>query len=101
MTTSETTSDTDVTADDFAERILASALGAFEMLSIYVGDRLGWYRRAWPQQSGHGSRARRRDVHPRAVCARVARAAGRLRILVTDPGDEPDRRRYAFTPGAS
>ena len=29
--------------DAFAERVLTSALGLIDMLSIYVGDRLGWY----------------------------------------------------------
>lgn len=28
----------------FADRIFASALGSFELLSVYLGDRLGWYR---------------------------------------------------------
>jgi 2-polyprenyl-3-methyl-5-hydroxy-6-metoxy-1,4-benzoquinol methylase len=28
----------------FAERLFASVLGAFETLSIHVGDRMGWYR---------------------------------------------------------
>ncbi|WP_353808262.1 class I SAM-dependent methyltransferase [Agromyces sp. SYSU T00194] len=31
-------------ADAFAERVFGSVLGAFETLSIHVGDRLGWYR---------------------------------------------------------
>ncbi len=31
-------------ADAVADRVLASALGALELLSIYAGDRLGWYR---------------------------------------------------------
>lgn len=36
---------TDVdTADAFAERVFASALGMAETMAIYVGDRLGWYR---------------------------------------------------------
>lgn len=39
----------DVSGDEsdtaaFAGRVFASALGAFETLSIYLGDRLGWYR---------------------------------------------------------
>ena len=29
--------------DAFAERVFGSVLGAFETLSIHVGDRLGWY----------------------------------------------------------
>lgn len=31
-------------ATGFADRVFASALGAFETLSIHLGDRLGWYR---------------------------------------------------------
>ncbi|MFP3712952.1 class I SAM-dependent methyltransferase [Puerhibacterium sp. TATVAM-FAB25] len=32
------------TAEAFAERLLAAALGAVEVLSVYLGDRLGWYQ---------------------------------------------------------
>ncbi|WP_265522981.1 class I SAM-dependent methyltransferase [Oerskovia flava] len=35
---------TTTTAEAFAERLFASTLGAFEILSVYLGDRLGWYR---------------------------------------------------------
>ena len=31
-------------ASAFAEHVLAATLGTFEVLSIYLGDRLGWYR---------------------------------------------------------
>ncbi|MET4225901.1 methyltransferase domain-containing protein [Oerskovia enterophila] len=31
-------------ADEFAERLFASALGALDVFSVYLGDRLGWYR---------------------------------------------------------
>ncbi|MGH8915768.1 MAG: hypothetical protein ACRDZM_14780 [Acidimicrobiia bacterium] len=31
-------------AEEFADRIFASALGAIEIYSIHVGDRLGLYR---------------------------------------------------------
>ncbi|MEK8227433.1 hypothetical protein NKG05_17005 [Oerskovia sp. M15] len=30
--------------DEFAERLLASSLGAIEVFGVYIGDRLGWYR---------------------------------------------------------
>ncbi|GAA1483005.1 class I SAM-dependent methyltransferase [Gordonia sinesedis] len=36
--------DLPVTADAFAERMLASALATAETMSIYLGDRLGWYQ---------------------------------------------------------
>ncbi len=32
------------TADDVAERIFAAGLGAIELLSVHIGDRLGLYR---------------------------------------------------------
>jgi SAM-dependent methyltransferase len=32
------------TTQAFAERLLASTLGAVEILSVYLGDRLGWYQ---------------------------------------------------------
>ena len=32
------------TVDQFAERLLASALGWIEVMSVHLGDRLGWYR---------------------------------------------------------
>ncbi|MFR9751005.1 class I SAM-dependent methyltransferase [Nocardia sp. 004] len=34
----------EVTAEQFAERLMASALGAIDLLAIHLGDRLGWYR---------------------------------------------------------
>lgn len=34
----------DQTVDEFAERVLAAALGFIDIMSIYLGDRLGWYR---------------------------------------------------------
>lgn len=33
-----------LTTDDVAERLLGSLLGCVEVMSIYLGDRLGWYR---------------------------------------------------------
>jgi 2-polyprenyl-3-methyl-5-hydroxy-6-metoxy-1,4-benzoquinol methylase len=32
------------TPEEFAARLLASALGAFDILAVAAGDRLGWYR---------------------------------------------------------
>jgi SAM-dependent methyltransferase len=44
--TQGTDSDGDADADAvaaFADRVVASAIGGLELLSIYLGDRLGWY----------------------------------------------------------
>jgi SAM-dependent methyltransferase len=32
------------TAEEFAERLFGSVLGTVEVMSVYLGDRLGWYR---------------------------------------------------------
>ncbi|GAA3447114.1 class I SAM-dependent methyltransferase [Planomonospora venezuelensis] len=32
------------TAEEFADRLFRSALGAMEIFSVHLGDRLGWYR---------------------------------------------------------
>ena len=32
------------TTESFAEHVFGSVLGAMELLGIYLGDRLGWYR---------------------------------------------------------
>jgi len=33
-----------VTTEEFADRVLRSALGTVELLTIHLGDRMGWYR---------------------------------------------------------
>ncbi|MGI5283890.1 class I SAM-dependent methyltransferase [Nonomuraea polychroma] len=32
------------TADEFAERLFQASLGTIEVLSVHIGDRMGWYR---------------------------------------------------------
>ena len=43
MTITEDSTTTAPTADDVAERIFGSLLGAFEIQAIYLGEKLGWY----------------------------------------------------------
>ncbi|MGV9779263.1 class I SAM-dependent methyltransferase [Streptosporangium sp. NPDC003464] len=54
------------TTEEFADRLLRSALGAIEVLSVHLGDRLGWYRAL----AGHG---------PATAAELVARAGGHER----------------------
>lgn len=35
---------TTVTAQQYADRLIGAALGTIEVISVYLGDRLGWYR---------------------------------------------------------
>lgn len=32
------------TSDELAERLFGSVLGFVEVMAVYLGDRLGWYR---------------------------------------------------------
>jgi SAM-dependent methyltransferase len=88
------------TADAFAERLFASALGAIDVLSAYLGDRLGWYRTLASDGPATG-----RELAARTSCdERYARewleqqaVSG---VLTVEGADGPeDDRRYALPPG--
>ncbi|MBG0833178.1 methyltransferase domain-containing protein [Planomonospora sp. ID67723] len=85
-----------VTTEEFADRLFRSALGAIEILTIHLGDRLGWYRAL----AAHG---------PATPAELTARAGGHERyarewleqqavsgILTADPDG-----RFALPPGAA
>jgi len=102
MTTTTTTPPSDVTADEFAERLFGAALGTMEILSVHLGDRLGWYRAL-----AEGGPASPEEL--------VARAGGNLRyarewleqqavygiLEAADSGEGgADERRFTLPPGA-
>ena len=88
------------TADAFAERLFASALGAIDVLAAYLGDRLGWYRSLADDGPATPS-----ELAARTTCdQRYARewleqqaVSGVLTVAVTDAPE--DERRYALPPG--
>ncbi|BDZ54603.1 hypothetical protein GCM10025870_16760 [Agromyces marinus] len=83
----------------FADRVLASALGAFETLSIHLGDRLDWYRTLaergaltsaeLAETAGTGERYTREWLEHQAVSGIVA---------VDDADAEASARRYSLPP---
>ena len=73
--------------DAFAERLFGAALGAYELMTVHLGDRLGYYRALAEGGEVDVGRARRRDRDRRALRARMARAAGGRR----DPGGRRHR----------
>nr|MBA2530028.1 SAM-dependent methyltransferase [Euzebyales bacterium] len=101
MTTA--TAPRDVTADEFAERLFGAALGTLEILSIYLGDRLGWYRAL-----AHGGPASAADLVARAGGdPRYARewleqqaVYGILEVVDGSGEDSADDRRFALPAGA-
>jgi SAM-dependent methyltransferase len=88
-----------VTADEISERIFALSLAGAEAMSIYLGDRLGWYAAlAADGPATPAELAQRTDTHERyarewleqqAVCG----------LLVAH--EEADGRRFELAPGAA
>jgi SAM-dependent methyltransferase len=91
--------ETGESAEDVAERIFAMALAGAESMSVYVGDRLGWYRSlvddgpATPaelaQRTGTAERYAREWLEQQAVCG-IMRAH-----------QESEGRRYELPSGAA
>lgn len=85
------------TADDVAARTLQAALGAAETLSVYVGDRLGWYRSL--AADGHataGELAARTGTSERYTREWLEHQAV-VGLLVADDADDAHTRRFRIT----
>jgi SAM-dependent methyltransferase len=94
MATTEGTAD--LTADAFAQRIFASTLGGLEAISVYVGDRLGWYRSlATDGPATSTELADRTGTHARYV-REWLEAQAVYGILVAEPASTATDRRYSI-----
>ncbi len=88
------TEQTELTADSLAERLFMSTLGAMEILSVYVGDRLGWYKSlAAEGPATYTELADRTSTHPRYAQEWLEGQAV-LGILTTDAAQAAADRRY-------
>ncbi len=86
------------TADDLAGRLFASALGAIDLLSIHLGDRLGLYRAvAELDEPTAAEVAGRTGVHPRYVREWLEQQA--VTGLLAAHGDG-DQRRFVLPDAA-
>jgi len=89
-------------AEAFAERLFGSVLGAVELLSVHLGDRLGWYRalaEAGPltstelaERTGTIERYTREWLEQQAVY-------GLLEVDHADAAATPSERRFALPAG--
>ena len=81
-------------AGDVADRVLGSALGFVDLVSIYLGDRLGWYR----SLSDDGPATAAELASRTATSARYAREwleqQAVVGFLLTDPSTPAEERRY-------
>jgi SAM-dependent methyltransferase len=89
------------TADEFAERLLGSILGTTEVMSVFLGDRLGWYRNlakdgpatapALADRTGTDPRYAREWLEQQAVFG----------LLTVVSGDAADTRVYEIPPSVA
>lgn len=89
------------TADEFAERMLASALGWIDLMSAYLGDRLGWYRSlAEDGPATAGELAARTGTQERYAREWLEQQAVTGFLVLTEaPGGGPSR--FMLAPGAA
>ena len=81
--------------------MFAAALGAFELLSIYLGDRLGWYRRT--RRAGPldpPTLAELTGTHERYAREWLEQQAVYGIVTVDDAGAGASARRFSLPPGA-
>ena len=90
----------DTSARMLADRISDASLGLFDVATIYLGERLGFYRAldaAGPLTAGElAASTGTRERFVREWCEQQA-ASGIL--VCPDPGDEPGERRFELPPG--
>jgi SAM-dependent methyltransferase len=84
------------TADEVAERLFGSLLGTVEILSVFVGDRLGWYRSlAGDGPAGAAELARRTGTQVRYAREWLEQQAV-AGLLTVESDGPPDERRFAI-----
>lgn len=87
-------------ADEFAERVLQSALGWAETMAFYLGDRLGWYRSlAQHGPSTAAELAERTQTSPRYAREWLEQQAV-TGILLADDAQGATMRRFTLPAGA-
>ncbi len=92
---------TEASAEAVAERLLAATLGGLEMLSVYMGDRLGWYRSLRDDGPATPSElATRTGTQPRYAREWLEQQAV-IGLLTADTARDADQRRYALPAGAA
>jgi len=92
----------DVTADAFAERLFAACLGAMETMSVYLGDRLGWYRSLVDDGPATSAElAERTATLERYAREWLEQQAVYGILMVVEPGNDAAQRRFALPAGAA
>jgi 2-polyprenyl-3-methyl-5-hydroxy-6-metoxy-1,4-benzoquinol methylase len=85
--------------DAFAGRLLSSLTGAFDIFSIYLGDRLGYYDALTAGPMTSAQLAARTSTHERYAREWLEQQATAGILTVDDPAAAPGARRFALPPG--
>lgn len=86
-----------VTPDELADRVLDALLGTADVLSIYLGDRLGWYRSlATDGPMTPPQLAERTATHPRYAREWLEQQAVTGLLDLHAPAPDPDARLYSI-----
>lgn len=92
---------TDSPVDTLAQRLLDSTLGAFDLLAIYLGDRLGWYRSLLASGPATAAElADRTGTHPRYTLEWLEQQAV-TGLLTVDTANGADDRRFSLPVGTA
>lgn len=86
--------------DEFINRLMNDALGAFNIFAIHIGDRLGYYRQL-AQETGLTSAelARRTNTQERYAREWLEQQAAACVLEVIDGVVDPGERRFRLSPG--
>ena len=89
--------DLDEKAGAFVGRLFDAGLGGFDLLTVYLGDRLGLYRQLAEKGSGTPDElARRAGIHPRYAREWLEQQAVSGILEVDDTQKPADQRRYSL-----
>lgn len=87
------------TADEFAERVFEAALGALDTWSMFVGDKLGWYRLLADGPSTVAELATRSGTDRRYANEWLEQQVTTGILVVDDARLPEDERRYSLPAG--
>jgi SAM-dependent methyltransferase len=93
------TATTTPTADELAERVFGALLGTVDIMAVYLGDRLGWYRSlAADGPATAPALSARTATHPRYAREWLEQQAVTGLLAVEEPTDDGDTRVYSIPP---
>lgn len=100
MTDTLPTSTAPSATEELAGRLFEAGLGAFELATVLLGDRLGLYRALAERPSTAPELAKAADVDARYAREWCEQQATAGLLTVDDPAAGPEQRRFGLVPGS-